>query len=639
MTLETGSVSNYNNRVQMFGMSSGLDIEGLINAQMQAERLKIDPYYTDVDNYTAEKNLWGKFKTMLNSVTTAADDIKNLTDVSQATKYSTEGVVNVTAKGEAVAGNYNISVQQIALAHKVMSDSVSSATAPLGYEGKLNIEGKDIDVTSKMSISDIAKSINKGGLGVDATVVGGHLFLTSQKTGVESSIQIQSVGGAKQASLSDTTAMTSSITGDISGLNSSYSLEIQQLATAQKVESNAYFKQDDILNYSGSFSINGKSVNVKTSDKLSDVVKNINATLDIGVKASIVNNKLVLEAKETGTNNAISLTDSTTSVDQSEGLFTFLGMTDGTNFKNVTQEATDAQYTIDGVAHTASSNTVTDLSGIELTLKNTTTSPVTLTIDNNGADIAEQLGLITSSGTFKNEIQKGQDAMYTIEGIQKTSSSNTITDAVQDMSFELLKESADPVQITVSQDSDALTDKMKTFVNAYNSAIQFINSYTGEGAALQGSSLLNNAKQTLRSILFDKGDNGMMMFQVGLEGDGIAKDGTIKLNETKFKEAVNGDYQNVLSFLTGTNGVANRFYEKMNEYTKSSGVIDTKTDSIDRSVKSLNDMLERKENAYDKLQESLVDKYSKLEATMTTLNSTLDILKAQIKSLSGDKDS
>lgn len=635
-SIEGGQLTNYNGRIQYLGASSGLDISALVNVQLQAESLKIDPYYTTLDNYTAEKTVWANFKTQMNKVLSLSKEVQNLTSVNQTSSYSKEGFVEVTAQGDAIAGKYSISVEQLATAHKVMSDAVSSSTTPLGFKGTLNVDGQEIQVETNMSLTDIAKQINKSKAEVDATVVGGHLFLTSQKTGAASAINIENTSDASRIVVSDTSKLGVEIVGDISGLNPQYTVEVQQLATKQKVESNKVLNPDNALNYSGSFTVNGQEIEVRTTDKLSDIVKKINDKEDVGVKASIVNGKLVLESKETGAANAFTVQDTTTSVDRANGLFQHIGLTDGLgDFRNEVQTAQDAAYTIDGVGYASSINTAKEIAGVEFELKTVTTAPIQIDVTTGGVDIATQLGLTLSGGGIKNELQQGQDAMYTVEGISRTSATNTITDVVQDMSFELLKVTNEAIEVKVDSNTDALAQKMKEFVTAYNQTMSFINSYSNEGGALQGESLLKNAKSTLRSLLYENGENGMGMYALGIEGSSTAKDGSITFDETKFKTALKDNYQNVISYLTGANGVAKKFYDKVNEFTKTAGVIDNKTESIDRSIKSLDKTIERKELAYEKLQERLLKQYQQMESALSKMNGQLSYLKSML----GTKDS
>lgn len=623
------STNNSNSRMNLWGVGSGMDTQKMIDAQLQMMRLKIDPYYDTKDYYTKEKSIWADFSSKLNEVRSASEKIKNITDLAQKTTYSKEGIVNVTAKGSALGGKYNITVEKLALAHKVMSDQQSDVNNPLGYDGALKIGGKTVNIKSTMSLTDIAKEINKMDTGSEATVVGGHLFVSSKKTGEKGIVNIEAVGGGKQITTTDTSKVAVNVTGDVSGLNNSYSIEVQQLATKHKVESNSVLKPDEAFNYTGDFTINGKTINVVATDKLSDIAKKINDN-NAGVKATVENNKLVLESTETGVAKSVTLTDNTTSTKQPEGLFQFIGMTDGTNFKKVTTEAKDAKFTIDGATYTSGTNTSNALAGIELQLKEVTTAPITLNVTKSGVDIAQSLGLLNGAGTIKNEVQKGQNAEYTIEGIKRTSETNTITDAVADMTFELLKESTEKIEVSVKQNDESLVEQMKAFVDTYNKAITFINESSKKEGIFQGENLTKNAKAMLRSVLYEKGTNDMMLFQIGVEGNGVTKDGTIKFDETKFKKALTDNYDGVVTMLSGNDGIGKRMFDKINEYTKASGLIDTKSDSLDRTIKHLDNTIERKEYFFEKQKETLINNMAKFEGMMGMMKKQMEIMNAQL---------
>jgi flagellar hook-associated protein 2 len=119
-------------------------------------------------------------------------------------------------------------------------------------------------------------------------------------------------------------------------------------------------------------------VAVAAGDSLDSIASKINSTVDIPVYASVVNSKLVLTSKTTGAANTIAVT--------SDGsLAADLGFA-------TTLAAQDASYTVDGVAKTSATNTVTDaIVGVSLTLKAPTQagSPVSITVGAPGPDTAK----------------------------------------------------------------------------------------------------------------------------------------------------------------------------------------------------------------------------------------------------------
>ncbi len=67
--------------------------------------------------------------------------------------------------------------------------------------------------------------------------------------------------------------------------------------------------------------------------------------------------------------------------------------------------------------------------------------------------------------------QSGQDAILTVDGIQVTSGSNTVSNAIQGVTFQLLDASASPVQVEITNDNSSVESAFSTFVTDYNTVI------------------------------------------------------------------------------------------------------------------------------------------------------------------------
>lgn len=138
-----------------------------------------------------------------------------------------------------------------------------------------------------------------------------------------------------------------------------------------------------------SFTINGVTITYDAAvDSLNDIIARINSS-DAGVTAryDVLQDRVILEATKTGS-MAIALAD-----DGSGNLLEKLGLTTGTQTLGQ-----NAQYTIDGgPVQYSSSNTVTPLTGVTLTLVETTDpgSPVTVTVvQNTEAVVASVKGFV-----------------------------------------------------------------------------------------------------------------------------------------------------------------------------------------------------------------------------------------------------
>ena len=175
-----------------------------------------------------------------------------------------------------------------------------------------------------------------------------------------------------------------------------YSIEVTSLAKAESMASSGFADATSTQTGTGTITIAaGSSAPVtitinSTNSTLSgvrDAINNANA----GVTASIVNNgsssnpyQLLIRSTNTGTANSFT-------VDAS-------GLSGGQTLSFAqSQPATDAQFSVNGVNITKSSNTVSDvIDGVTLTLKALTNSPVTVSVATDTSSIVTALQKIVS---------------------------------------------------------------------------------------------------------------------------------------------------------------------------------------------------------------------------------------------------
>jgi flagellar hook-associated protein 2 len=171
-----------------------------------------------------------------------------------------------------------------------------------------------------------------------------------------------------------------------------YSIKINNIATAQKISSSSFSSFSDALGtgYSGDIIINGKAITISETDGLDDIRNRIN-NANSGVTASIISystndNRLILTSKSTGL-EGISLDGSATD------LLQLLGWTDAEGIVNEIIAGQDASLTIDGVGITSKDNIIDDvLSGVTLKLTNDDASTtITVNIERDLSAIEEKI--------------------------------------------------------------------------------------------------------------------------------------------------------------------------------------------------------------------------------------------------------
>ena len=631
-TQSTGSLSMYGNTLQYFGTNSGLDTNALIEAELAVLQARNTPLTTQQTYYKQEKDAWTSLKSNMSTFTNTLDQLKKLDFNSKQVKLGQTGYAEITASQDAIQGNYNLTIQQIATNHKVMSDKVQDPKKPLGIEGTVKINGEDFAFTQDMTMNDVANKINKGDYKTDAVVINGHLILTSRETGEANKLVFtEGVGNTPTAVSSDATTAAARVVGAPDPGTNNYVFNVTQLASKQQNLSDAVADVNAPLGYNGSFDVGGATVSFSASDSLQDVVNNINGSSS-SATATIENGKLVLTGKNTGNGNGFAL-DSFSG--DSQQFFESIGMVnpDGT-FKTTVSSAADASYTIDGASYTSSDNIARQVNGVEVDLLKANGTDTTITTRESNGNILESLGILTSAGTYKNETQIAKDAQFEIDGIPMTSAQNRVTTALSGVTIELTKPTTSEVTFSVLQDQQALKDKVQAFVDSYNSVINKINTLTGKGAVLQGQSTAMRAKMDMNSIIYNRTGSNLKTYEIGIEIDGSAKNGTIKFNSSKLQDQLEKNPSEVMKLISGNDSVVDNLYKRLNELTKGSGVIDSAITGLDKRIDSINDTLDRNEMLYEKQRDTLLKKMSNYETMMSSLNLTSQYMDAQLESLS-----
>ena len=114
---------------------------------------------------------------------------------------------------------------------------------------------------------------------------------------------------------------------------------------------------------------------------------------------------------------------------------------------------------------------------------------------------------ITSAAVNFTQGQAGQDAQLTVDGVSVTSSSNTVTNAIQGVTIQLL--SAAPttsVQVEITNNNSDVETAVSNFVTAYNKVIgdlntQESNSSSGTAEPLFGNPTIATIQESLQSAL------------------------------------------------------------------------------------------------------------------------------------------
>ena len=164
----------------------------------------------------------------------------------------------------------------------------------------------------------------------------------------------------------------------------------------------------------------------------------------------------------------------------------------------------------------------------------------------------------TSPDLALTTIQSGLDASLTVDGVAVTSGSNTVSDAIPGVTFQLLAPSpvtsgtVEQVQVVITNDTADVTSALNTFVNDYNTTINAItaqegNTSSGTPEPLYGSPVLAQLQEELQSTLSAQYGTGAItsLSQLGIETN---QNGTLTLDSDTLTAALNDNYSDASGF-------------------------------------------------------------------------------------------
>jgi flagellar hook-associated protein 2 len=162
--------------------------------------------------------------------------------------------------------------------------------------------------------------------------------------------------------------------------------------------------------------------------------------------------------------------------------------------------------------------------------------------------------------------QVGADASLTVDGLPTTSASNTVTNAIPGVTFQLLATgtptttdgvtSNEQVQVQITNDNAAVETAVQSFVTAYNTVAGDIKTQAGDTSTgtpepLYGDPTMSLIQSQLSTSLNAGAASGAIsnMEQLGISAN---PDGTLTLDDSTLNSILNSHYADVTGFFQNT---------------------------------------------------------------------------------------
>lgn len=351
-----------------------------------------------------------------------------------------------------------------------------------------------------------------------------------------------------------------------------YSMNVTQLAKAQRTYSNTYSAANTAIGQSGTLSIqvgtgSPASINIAGSDTLDQIASKINSA-GARVSASVFYDgssyRLQVSGLDTGKDNALTFSQS--------GLDLGLNVT-----ANTVQKAQNSIVNIDGFDVQRSTNQVVGaISGVTLALTATTTAPVDVTVASDSKGLATKIqSVVTAYNSVLTKINTAAGKGSTKAGNSELASDSTL----------------------------------RGITNRLSSALQTING--------------NGKYKTLGSV------------GLSLQRDGTLALDTNKLNAavTADASAVSALFAGTDSGNTGVMGTLGSAIKAYNQ--TGTGLLTLHKTDLQNRAKAMTDSMNREQDRLDRYQALLQKQFAAMDTSVTSNNSDMGYLSRLYSSNSG----
>ena len=235
-----------------------------------------------------------------------------------------------------------------------------------------------------------------------------------------------------------------------------------------------------------------------------------------------------------------------------------------------------------------------------------------------------------------------QDLDVVFNGLRIGGGSNKLNELAPGVDFEFKKASPGTlVTVNVTKDIDASIEGIKKFVSSYNDLASFVNKQfqvdesTGKAGILAGDSSIRTVLRSLQSgISFrtNQGSKFNALVDIGITTD--PKTGTLNLDESKLKEAMNEDFSSVVNLVCNYRdkvGVAGNLDNILKTMTApGEGVVRNRLKGYDNRIKNLDQSLERQERLATQKEAAIRQRFASMEERLSKLNAQSDYMQQRL---------
>lgn len=231
----------------------------------------------------------------------------------------------------------------------------------------------------------------------------------------------------------------------------------------------------------------------------------------------------------------------------------------------------------------------------------------------------------TYPSVYADSHQASSNAVFKLDGVQYTRTSNLVTDALTGVSLNLRTATNTNTTIDLTRDTSGISDKVKALVTSYNDAMSMLNVVSDPkstvdtyGATLVGDSLVRTVKDQLRNMFLPSVNTSTPGVTVNSLRDlGVSVDvtGVMSVDQAKLDSALSTHFDEVVTAFS-------KNFNDLGEFTPASvdiGIAGNASRTLTKMLKTTGDIQTHSTNATNqnkKYQEDLANLQTRMDALL-----------------------
>ncbi|HDX8442162.1 flagellar filament capping protein FliD [Aeromonas hydrophila] len=304
-------------------------------------------------------------------------------------------------------------------------------------------------------------------------------------------------------------------------------------------------------------------------------------------------------------------------------------------------------------------NNDADNFGLSVNIMNTSDGKSKLMIDSGISGSGKDLQITGSTTELTDNLvskltksQSAQDAKIKVDGNTLTSATNTFDGTIVGLKLTVLRESDsttttdgsnNPVKtyssnkVDVSTDKAGIKDMVKSFVDGYNALVKKSNELgkrnsivagksQNDGGALAGDATTRAVINMMNGAITEpsqKSSTYSTIFQMGVKMD---NKGVLSIDDTKFSEAIDKNFDQVVAVFGGKDGVAGKLASQLETYSKTGGLLAKREDTLNSDLREVSRKESDVASQLTKYQETLRARYGSLDSMLAKMNKSASYL-------------